>query len=166
MIVVATGHRPPKLGLDYSFESRKRLFEFAREHLEKLRPCEVIQGCAQGWDSAVAFAAINLAIPVISAVPFEEFNSKWPEDAQKRHQRILDTSAEVFIIGENGYEKDIYIRRDKWMVDWLVRFREKETKCVLALWDGQKSSGTYATVNYALKQGVEVKNLWDEWSRG
>ena len=160
MIVAGTGHRPPRLGLGYGALDRFKLIDFAQRELEEIHfesgISAVISGLAQGWDQAIAEASIDLGFPLWVAIPFEGQESKWPEDAQERYNRIRGKAAKVTIVCPGDYASWKFIARDKWMVE--------SSDLVLALFDGNPKSGTGATVAYAQLTGKPVKNVWDAWN--
>ncbi len=157
MIVAGTGHRPPRLGLGYDSEGRRRLKEFAQEQLLKLGPMTVISGGAQGWDLALAHAAHDLRMPCLMALPFDGQDASWPADARAYYARLLNCAFKVVVVSPGGYEKNKYVTRDFWMVD--------ACDMVLALLDdGKQNSGTRLTVEYALKKEKRVVNAWVDWT--
>ncbi len=155
MIFAATGHRPDKLG-GYSDEVLTRLTDFACVHLERLEdaPEFVVSGMAQGWDTAVALAAIQLKYPLITVEPFGLTN-RWPHAALQRHAFIMAEAKHRFVIGDS-YHISNYQRRNEWMVDHAQR--------MLALWNGSPG-GTANCIAYAERVKRPVVNLWDEWSK-
>lgn len=155
-VYAGTGHRPPRLNLDYSAESVEKLTNFAEIVLTGIPKSDsVITGGAQGWDSALALACIKLKIPYEVAIPFPEQDSKWPTDSKIIYQKILANAASTKVICD-GYSKAAFIYRDRYMVDNCTD--------VLALWDGSPKGGTWHTVNYANKLGKSINNFWLEWS--
>jgi hypothetical protein len=161
-VIAGSGHRPPRLGLGYDPESNRLLTGFATQALGAFAFAEnvtdVISGGAQGWDQALAHAAVNLGIPLTVAVPFEGQESKWPEQGKKRYRAILARAKEVVVVSPGGYANWKFAKRDEWMVD--------HAKLVLALLDGEpKRSGTRLTVEYANGRGVPVVNGWADWER-
>lgn len=156
IVLAGTGHRPPRLGLGYDSDSNRLLWKFACEQLEGLAPTTVVSGMAQGWDAALAHAAVSLGIPFIAAIPFEGQESKWPEDARKRYSLLLNRAKEVQIVCPGPYANWKFYERDKRMVDLAGM--------VLALLDSRpEKSGTRATVDYAFVKGVRTVNCWDDW---
>lgn len=157
MILAGTGHRPPRLGLGYTSDDRKKLRNFIRPHLERLKPDQVISGGAQGFDQALAMVSFSLGIPYIVAVPFVGQEAKWPEEAKWYYQEILDRANRVEVVCEGGYANWKFAARDRWMVD--------NADGVITLYDGSGKSGTAITVEYAQEKGKPVENLWESWER-
>lgn len=156
MILSATGHRPDKLG-GYGNDVLDRLTDLACKHLVRFEPeLTVISGLAQGWDTAVALAAIQLGgIKLFGVVPFPEFGrSPWPSTAQQRYQFILSKAESVFVTCDGEYAAWKMQKRNTWMVDHANK--------VLALWDGS-AGGTMNCVAYAKRKNKPVVNLWSEW---
>lgn len=158
MILAGTGHRPPKLGLDYTRRSNELLRRFLVSQLEEQQGVEaVINGCAQGFDQALAEAALDLGMPLICAVPFEGMDSKWPSDGKKRLQRILERAVRVHVVSPGGYANWKFAERDRWMVD--------NSQLLMALFDEQeKASGTGITVRYGRELKRPIINTWDRWT--
>lgn len=152
MIVAGTGHRPDKLG-GYSIEIEDKLRVFARRHLERIGPSQVISGMALGWDQALAQAALDLSIPLVAAVPFLGFGSRWPTSAQYRCTALLCAATEIEVVSETPGTRALQ-RRNEWMVD--------RAGLMLALWDGSWG-GTFNCIQYANRRDVEVLNLWPAW---
>jgi uncharacterized phage-like protein YoqJ len=157
MILAGTGHRPVTLNLTYSKSDRQLLFDFALSSLQKQALTSndtIISGMANGWDQALACAAIELEIPFIAALPFKGQESKWPESGKSHYNYLLSKAKETVIVCEGGYANWKYYARDKWMVD--------HADGILALWSGIKS-GTADTVMYAKQKNKQVINVWDDW---
>lgn len=149
MIVAGTGHRPNKLG-GYNNEAYLKLVEIAENWIKENKPTKVISGMAQGWDQALAQAAVNLGVPFIAAVPFEGQECKWSEKGRKYYHRLLSKAELVEYVCEEGYAPQKMQIRNQWMVN----------KCdmILAMWDGT-SGGTANCLKYAYSQQKEVVNL-------
>lgn len=151
MIISATGHRPNKLG-GYSPVTFQRLCDLARGYLLEKQPDGVISGLALGWDLAWAVAALELAIPVHAAIPFEGQESRWPESSQRLWARVVAECASVTFVCEPGYAAWKMQKRNEWMVERCHR--------VAALWDGT-SGGTANCVKFAQAFPRPIDNLWD-----
>ena len=160
MILSATGHRPDKLvptnpQAGCSSATLELLTDLAVTHLELLDPELVISGMAQGWDTAVALAAIELDIPLVTAEPFLGQAAKWPTPAQQLHARILGEARVRYVISDGHYAPWKFQKRNEWMVDRCDR--------LLALWNGTPG-GTANCMAYADKQQKPYDNLWAEWT--
>lgn len=168
MKLAITGHRPPRLGLDYSTAHRTFLEEFARSALfaffeancspmamacECCYDVQVYNGGAQGWDQAIMVATVK-ECPVVAAIPFKGHESKWPFEAREYYRNLLEACREVKYFGES-YDRKLFAQRDHWMVN--------QADHVLALYDGNREGGTALTVEYAKLRGVPVTNVWEEF---
>ncbi len=158
--IAVTGHRPPDLG-GYGYDVRNLLTGFAERSLAEMDVEEVVTGMAQGWDQAVAHACVRLSVPFTAALPFESMGRRWPSGAIRILDQLLSAADRVEIVGGDGAYRYRFIVRDRWMVDYAAA---AGGSC-LALWNGRESGGTFATLSYALRQGVPVTNLWDDWIR-
>jgi uncharacterized phage-like protein YoqJ len=162
-VVAATGHRPPRLGLGYSLTDLAPLVRFAGQQLDKIAEAHqidlVVSGMAQGWDLAIAEAAIERGLRVLAAVPFEAQDAKWPQYAREHYLSLLNRCARVEVVCPGPYAAWKFIKRDEFMVDVV-----KDCGGVLAaLYDGEGKGGTAHTVNYAIENGVAVSNFWGAW---
>ncbi len=171
--LAGTGHRPPRLGLDYGPNGNRTLTKFVASALTELISTShniksIVQGMAQGFDQALAHAAITLNIPVIAALPFEGQESKWPSDSKRRFNAILAKCKEVKVVSKGGYHPEKYLVRDEWMVDRVVQDAaagDGELPLLIALFDGQSSGGTNHTFRYAFDESVVTWNLWNAWAK-
>lgn len=152
-VLVATGHRPHKLGGNTP-RVRLALGGLATEYLSRERPAQVITGMALGWDLAVAGACVALDIPFVAAVPFEGQEIRWPDDAQTRYRDMLAAASDVQIVSPWRCSS-AYQARNEWMVD-------RGDKLV-ALWDGSWG-GTFNCVKCAQKRGLPIDQLWERWT--
>jgi hypothetical protein len=166
MILAATGHRPPGLwprsrsGLNFSAftdASGDTVTGFAEVCLREMQPDEVISGMAQGWDMAVARAAVRLGIPFDAYIPFKGQEEIWPGRAQAAYRDLLALARSVVVC--SPFKLNIaFLRRDERMVD--------DADEILALWDGS-DGGTGHTVRYA-EEWAPLKpltNVWPQWER-
>jgi len=149
-----TGHRPAKLG-GYKEDVSRALYRLIRGYLESVPPpYAIISGMALGVDQEAAFAAIQLGIPVIAAIPFAGQEAIWPEHSRDRYQRILKKCKEIVIVSPGAFSGEKMYARNRWMVDHCDE--------LVALWDGTPG-GTHHCVNYARSARVPITNLWDQW---
>lgn len=159
MIIAGTGHRPDKLpvpGVEpYSVAHLDRLTEFAMHALLEYPDLrKVLSGMAQGWDMALARAAIKLGIPLHAAVPFKGFEARWPTDAQRMYHLTLGQAQHVTIVSPGGFTAHKLQVRNEFLV--------KQSYLLLALWDGT-SGGTANCLDFAAEWGREHRNLWPDW---
>lgn len=153
MIIAATGHRPNKLG-GYGSDVKERLFVLACYYLKHSRPSYTVSGMALGWDMAWAKASIECRVPFIAAVPFAGQESQWPHELQHEYHKILKHAFNVTIVCPGGYAPWKMQKRNEWMVEGADR--------IAALWDGSRG-GTSNCVNYAIRRGKPIDNLWKNW---
>jgi hypothetical protein len=159
MIVAATGHRPDKLG-GYNQTAFNALADFALRRISLLRPSGAIVGMAQGWDTAVAVACTRLCLPWVAAIPFEGQESRWDERAQNDYQKLLLCASQVYVVNDREVVEEVGVpwalqKRNEWMVD--------NSAGVLALWNGDRSGGTFNCVEYAKLGRRQIINVWPEW---
>lgn len=159
MIICGTGHRPDKLG-GYDDATYMRIFKVAYAWLEEKNPnldgtLRVISGGALGWDQALAQAAYSTSTDYEIYLPFEGFDSKWPEKSRKHLDWLCRQADDYKYICEPGYAPWKMQKRNEAMVD--------AADLVLALWNGTPG-GTANCIRYANKVGKPVVNLWDEYN--
>ena len=152
MILGITGHRPPGLFGSYDIPTKpnNKVYQALLSKFKELQPEKIISGMAQGTDTFAAQAAVDLAIPFIAAVPCDDQDSLWPEPAKRIYHDLLDKAAEVVIVSPGPYAPDKNHIRDRYIV---VR-----SDNLLAVWNGQKFGGTFATVRIAQKEQATRKN--------
>jgi uncharacterized phage-like protein YoqJ len=150
MIIAGTGHRPNKLG-GYSPLAVKKVTDLALSCLQEYAPSLVISGMALGWDSALAYAALELQIPLTCAIPFIGQEKMWPASSQKWYHETLARATTVITCSPGGYDVRKMQIRNCWMVD--------HCDTVLALWNGT-SGGTANCIGYAKSIGRPIVNVW------
>lgn len=119
-----------------------------------------ISGMAPGFDLAAAQAVVHFRdlqpdVRLIAAIPFARQASKYTAADLARYEALLAAADEVTVLAE-GYSHGCYYRRDEWMVARSGR--------IVCWYDGgrtpKSSSGTRYTVRRALKEGLEIVNLF------
>lgn len=156
-VVAFTGHRPKDLGGYHDLPKLDdRLTRFACVVLMRTHGLtEVISGLAEGWDMAVAEAAVQLGIPFRAAVPFEGQERLWSGYSQMRYRRLRVQACDEIVIGPFA-DRGFYQKRDEWMVD--------NAGALGALWCGKRTGGTFNTVEYARRWCVQTVNYWSSWT--
>lgn len=156
--LTGTGHRLDKLSEGYTEAGRDRLVSLARWALVKYKPTAVISGMAQGWDQALAEAAMSYGIPFDAAVPFLGQEKQWPRESVERYRNLLSKARTVIVVCNGGYAAWKMQKRNEWMSD--------HADGLLALWNGS-DGGTANCVRYAQDKhpAKPIYNVWDEWMR-
>lgn len=145
MIVAITGHRPNRV------KNMSAVQASIKQALKILQAEEVVQGLAAGADLWSGLAALELGIPVVSVKPWA---GHAPSSADKALYELVESrSHEVIVVNEstNFPGNYVYHERNHAMVD--------RSDTVLAIWDGQPTGGTYATVKYAQSLGRRILRI-------
>lgn len=150
MKIAITGHRPNKLGNDYTYQSdlSKKIIKVLQEQIDILKPTEMISGMALGIDTIWAVLAIKNNIPLHAAIPCEGHSNKWPQKSKDLYHRILQyKNCESVLVSEGHYTIWCMQARNRYMVD----------RCdfLIAVWDGTPG-GTSNCVRYAEEQGKVI----------
>jgi uncharacterized phage-like protein YoqJ len=149
MILAGTGHRPDKIG-GYKLPNPIyiKICQETEKILLELKPEKIISGFALGFDQYLANIAVKLNIPFIAAVPFEGQEKAWPQSSQKTFNRLLGFASEKVIVSEGSYAAYKMQIRNEWMCD--------RCDILIAVYNGDKSGGTYNCVQYAKKIGKKI----------
>lgn len=168
--VSVTGHRPDKLGGEWSAFSAKhnetlyrfrdaihKVIEFKRS--EGFERIVFISGMALGIDSIFVRAVEiekmfckDIEIIIATAVPCPEQDKRWSESSKEEYKKLLAKCDEVKIVSPK-YSANCMQVRNEFMVD--------HSHLVLAYWDGT-AGGTKNCIDYALQKGIKVYNVRDE----
>lgn len=172
IVVAGTGHRPQKLNprdendrnFGFTPEARQALLDVCHDALSRIQEehpeqkITVITGMAQGYDQALALAALEANMHVVAALPHEGQEKVWRGDAQREYHAILgrirESGGEVHTVSAGGYNPAKMQARNEWMVD--------RAGTVLAL-HGGRPGGTANCVDYAREKGREILNIWREY---
>ena len=154
-----SGHRPSKLPWGYDeldprcIEFKDRLFTVICAVYESGIK-DFICGMALGCDMYCAEVVMHLKtmhsdISLRAAVPYRGQADGWNEYNRRRYKHILDNCDEVNILFEH-YNPGCMAVRNRFMVD--------NSSLLIACYDGQPG-GTWNTISYAEKKGIEVIQL-------
>ena len=140
MLVGITGHRPERLGRNWSVVERW-IAEKIDEYKNKYGEVGVISGMAQGVDQIAARVAIKKGVGLKCYFPF-------PHRMSDFEKYVIENAEEV------RYEFDKYVPQS-----YTIRDRRIVDDCdvLLVVWDGIKSGGAYYTYKYALEKGKKVE---------
>ncbi len=156
MILSGTGHRPKRLGLDYTRASEILLLNFVIMELRKLKNVELVySGGALGFDTALADAAFELKIPYIIACPFAGQELRWSKEAQNNYHNMCSKAEKVVVVTPGGYAAWKLFFRNEYMVT-------KSTD-ILSLFDGINNGGTADAVRFARQQKKNIINCFISW---
>lgn len=151
-----TGHRPEKL----SCSDEDVIAWLKAEILSTIDDGFVtfISGMAHGVDIRAAEIVLRLRdegkpIHLICARPFEGFERNWSDDWKGQYNDVLQRADIVKFVCK-GYNSACFQIRNEWMVDHSAMVIAIEA-IVIAVFNGQPG-GTKNTVDYALRQNVEV----------
>ena len=161
--IAVTGHRPKKLGWGYNFSDQRwidlawRMREILLARLKKFQSIECITGMALGVDQLFGLVALklkkqNYPVKIFCAIPCRGQEKIWPDASI--WLKIKENADEVQFICDGEYNNKCMQKRNIFMVD----------RCdeLIAVFDGKPSGGTYNCVNYAVKKGKPIINLFPE----
>lgn len=143
--IAVTGHRPDKLGGYSATENFKAIRRHMREFLEQAPDgeLELISGGALGIDQFWMEVGLYLDLPVVAALPFRGYDSRWPAESRKKYAQLLDKCQSVHYVSDEGYSPSKLQIRNIWMVD--------NCDVLVAYWNGS-SGGTQNCYDYAISQ--------------
>ena len=147
-----TGHRPYKLGI--SENKAKQLLSDAVDKMIKKGYTTFISGMAQGIDMWAAEVVLskrekNPAIFLVCVSPYKGMENKWNEIDRQKYNSIIEQGDEIIYLCEH-YTSYCFHARNNWMVN--------HSSMVIAAYNNE-DGGTKNTVQYALKNDVEVYNI-------
>jgi uncharacterized phage-like protein YoqJ len=157
-IIAGTGHRPSKLAhpdICYSERVLERLTALCVAYLKRSSATEIVTGMALGFDTAYCIAGLDLGLHVTAAVPFKGQELTWKRSDRQRYSDLLSRCDRVVVVCEGNYHPSKMHRRNEWMVSGCHK--------VLALYDGIPGGGTGACVEYAIRNGKPIDNIWKSW---
>lgn len=119
--------------------------------------CNYYAGGALGFDFAAAVTVLNMKtlLPNLTlnlALPCRDYMKKWSRSQIELFERIMTRADSIVYVSEK-YSRGCMQMRNKYMVD-------RSSVCVSYMRECR--GGTYNTVSYAKKKGVEVINLANE----
>ncbi len=148
-----TGHRV------MTEEELKNAATLVSEQIKKLYAKGIknyYAGGALGFDFAAAVTVLNMKrvypdVTLNLALPCPEYQVKWKRSQIELFERVrARADSEVFV--SDRYHRGCMQMRNKYMVD-------RSTVCISYM--KKREGGTYNTVAYAQKRGLEIINLTD-----
>ena len=154
-----TGHRPGKLPWGEN-ESDTRCTELRRRIADALETAyaegwrHFICGMAQGCDLYFCEEVQNLkrirdGVTLEAALPYADHASRWKPAQREKYLELLEGCDKIKVVTPL-YSSGCLLARDRYLVD--------HASLLLAAYDGTPG-GTKYTIEYALKQGLEVRYI-------
>jgi hypothetical protein len=153
MIVTGIAHLPARLHERTSLPSTELVY-LAMRTLRQYQAAHLITSLAWGWEQALAIAAGELEIPYTAALPYSGREDHWPRASRVAYNDLLARAKEVILLSD-GDSNTAVMAGHRWRID--------RAGLVLALWDYEFSSDTFATIQYAVRSQKTVVNLWQDW---
>lgn len=148
LVVAVTGHRPDKLG---GYKVPNELYDLVVFGLvkafEEYKPAYVLTGMSLGVDQWAAEICLNMNIPFVAAVPFDEQDKIWPPHSKAKYQWLLSKAYQVVRVNSGPYSPQKMHARNEWLA--------KSAHLIVAVWNGS-SGGTASCLNAAAAYGKKV----------
>ena len=152
-----TGHRPSKFPWKYD-EADSRCVALKSALAEQIRlladagVTQFLSGMAQGTDSWSALSVLalrekNPAVKLHCILPCREQANKWTASSRDLYRSILERADSIVYVSRK-YHANCMLDRNRFMVE--------HASTVLAVYNGERRSGTAATLRYANKMGLEI----------
>ena len=100
-------------------------------------------------EAALALRAQYPGVTVEAALPCPTQTEGWPREQQLRHARLV-AACDLETVVSREYTAGCMLRRDRYMVD--------HASLLIAAFDGSPG-GTRYTMEYAMRQGLEITDL-------
>lgn len=155
MIVTGIAHPPLRLQERSELPSAE-LIHLAKKAMAEFGATHLITSLALGWEQALTKAALEMEIPYTVAIPYPGRDSGWNRNACILYLDLLARASEVYRVSD-CYSETAVLEGHFYRVD--------SAETVLALWDYDFQGDTFRTIDYALKTGKTVSNLWKEWQQ-
>lgn len=148
LIVAVTGHRPDKLG---GYKVPNEMYDLVVAGLvqafEEFKPAYVLTGMALGVDQWAAEICLNMGIPFVAAVPFDDQDKIWPPHSKAKYQWLLAKAFQVVKVSQGPFSPQKMQARNQWMVN--------SAHMVIAVWNGTQG-GTANCLGYANQVGKKI----------
>jgi uncharacterized phage-like protein YoqJ len=153
-----SGHRPFRFSFGYDEENEKciRLKEELKKEIVRVRHKGVhtfYTGMAQGVDIWCAQIVLEMKrkepqadLHLIPVVPYEGQADRWSVEYRERYFNTLADCDDAITL-QAHYSRDCFQKRNEYLV--------RHSGYLIAVCDERKS-GTRSTVDFAIKQGLEV----------
>lgn len=154
IIATGIGEHVHRLGESSQLPSVELVY-LADKWLGRSNVTSVYTGMDLGWEQAIAKAAFRRNIPFTAVVPAKGMPLGWMLEAEEYYRKLVRFSERVEVIPPSPATEDGLANHTRWMID--------QSSLLLVLWEYDFCGPTYAAVDYAIKKGINVINLWEEW---
>ena len=118
-----------------------------------------LSGMARGVDLLCARLVLQLreedqSVRLIPVIPFPGQARNWPPRDREEYAYVLRQCGEAPVMVSPVYSKFCFHQRNRYMVDHSSR--------VIGVFDGEPRGGTFQTLEYARKKGVEMEIILPE----
>lgn len=131
------------------------LVYLAKKALEAYRVTRLITSLEPGWEQALAKAAIEMEIPFTVILPYPARDTEWRRDVRIAYLDLLSKAEDVQRLADNRHAIAL-LNCHRAQID--------RAECVLALWEYDFKDETFQLLQYGLKRGITVVNLWEDWT--
>jgi hypothetical protein len=153
MIITGIASSPQFL-FERSNLASPELVYLAKRALAEYGATRLITSLSPGWEQALAKAAIELEIPYTVAIPYPGRDLEWKRELRIHYLDLLARASEVYQVAEFCNETAL-IESHLW--------RMERSDLMLALWDYEFEGEVFSIMSFALKNGKQVANLWEDW---
>lgn len=153
MIITGIAHPPARLH-ERTRSPSLELVHFALLALQQYQATRIITSLEPGWEQALAKAAIELELPYSVVGSLAERPPELTNNIPSLIRELLEKADERIVLADAGsYPRYMY-----WQ-NW----RADQADLILALWDYNFQGEPFQMIEYALKKGKPVANLWWDW---
>ncbi len=155
MKLAITGHRPNKLGNDFTFTNpiivkvRREIIDTIMAYKSRMRvnpttgdyarDLVLVSKIATGMEQLFVQIAIEFRIPFIAAIPYSNQEAEWGKSRKEQYRSLLGKAQNIHVASPHYYQSCI-LQCDRWMID--------NCDLLIVVWDGTKG-GTANCVTYA-----------------
>jgi hypothetical protein len=153
MIITGISNRPHLIHERSDLPSSE-LVLLAHYGLKEYQATHLVTTLSPGWEQALAKAARELDIPYTVAIPYPGRDQAWKGESRIRYYELMARASEVYQVSDVESETaslDCHI----WMAD--------RSDHILALWNYEFFGDIFQLIDYGIKKGIKVTNLWQDW---
>lgn len=145
---------PPYLLHERTDLPSSELIFLASQALRDYEATHLITSLSPGWELALAEAANELEIPYTVAIPYPGRDQEWKGASRIRYYDLLARAYGVYQVSDVCIDTAM-LDCHHWMAD--------RVDLILALWNYEFFGDTFNVIDYGIKKGITVTNLWHDW---